>query len=369
MTTQTDRTRASLALSGGGFRATLYHCGALIRLNQMGWLPRLERIASVSGGSITAGRLAVRWDKLVFGADGSATNLDDEVIGPLRDFCKRNVDLLSVGFGSFMPGKSIGDVLADSYDEHLCDHKSLQDLPDVPQFIFKATNLQTGRMVRLSKRRLADYRIGEIANPDIRVAVAVAASSAFPPVLSPMEIKTDPDKWVKLEGADLHDDETYSKRLVLSDGGVYDNLGLEGNDTFKTILVSDAGAPFAMQVDRDTMWHQQAMRALDIATDQARGLRKRMLFADARAADHKVAFWGIDLDASKGGGPQGGLTCPREVTEKLARIRTRLDSFSTKEQGQLINWGYAACDLMMRTYVDTAAPPPQGWPCPAQALG
>ena len=67
--------------------------------------------------------------------------------------------------------------------------------------------------------------------------------------------------------------------------------------------MSDAGAPFAMQVDRDTMWHQQAMRALDIATDQARGLRKRMLFADARAADHKVAFWGIDLDASKAGRP------------------------------------------------------------------
>ena len=50
-----------LCLSGGGYRAMIYHVGAIIRLNELGFLPRLSEIASVSGGSITAGLLALRW--------------------------------------------------------------------------------------------------------------------------------------------------------------------------------------------------------------------------------------------------------------------------------------------------------------------
>jgi NTE family protein len=52
-----DRTKPALALSGGGFRATLYHLGALKRLNELKYLSRFERISSVSGGSIAAGML------------------------------------------------------------------------------------------------------------------------------------------------------------------------------------------------------------------------------------------------------------------------------------------------------------------------
>jgi NTE family protein len=53
-----------LALSGGGFRATLFHCGALWRLSELGYLQRLARVSSVSGGSITAGQLALKWAAL-----------------------------------------------------------------------------------------------------------------------------------------------------------------------------------------------------------------------------------------------------------------------------------------------------------------
>jgi len=50
-----DRHTPALALSGGGFRATLFHCGALMRLNELGFLTKLSRISSVSGGAITSG--------------------------------------------------------------------------------------------------------------------------------------------------------------------------------------------------------------------------------------------------------------------------------------------------------------------------
>jgi len=43
-----------LCLSGGGYRAMLFHPGALWRLNEAGCLPKLARVSNVSGGSIVA---------------------------------------------------------------------------------------------------------------------------------------------------------------------------------------------------------------------------------------------------------------------------------------------------------------------------
>src|SRR6266699_6318861 len=70
----------ALCLSGGGYRAMLFHLGALWRLNELGYLPRLARISSVSGGSITAGVLGLHWSKLGFDATGVAKNFDAEVV-------------------------------------------------------------------------------------------------------------------------------------------------------------------------------------------------------------------------------------------------------------------------------------------------
>ena len=47
----------ALAMSGGGFRAMLFHAGALMRLNELAFCRRSKRISSVSGGSISAGHL------------------------------------------------------------------------------------------------------------------------------------------------------------------------------------------------------------------------------------------------------------------------------------------------------------------------
>jgi hypothetical protein len=42
----------ALCLSGGGYRAMLFHLGGLWRLNELGHLPKLARVSSVSGGSV-----------------------------------------------------------------------------------------------------------------------------------------------------------------------------------------------------------------------------------------------------------------------------------------------------------------------------
>src|SRR5258706_7140570 len=64
-----------LCLSGGGYRAMLFHAGALLRLNEAGLLSKLDRISSVSGGSIAAGALAAACGRLTF-ENGIATNLE-----------------------------------------------------------------------------------------------------------------------------------------------------------------------------------------------------------------------------------------------------------------------------------------------------
>src|SRR5438093_1076206 len=94
----------ALCLSGGGFRAMLFHVGALWRLNELGWLPKLDRVSSVSGGSITAGVLAYAWSQLAFDENSVAQRFEAAFVGPIRKLAGKTVDI-SVGLkGIFSPG-------------------------------------------------------------------------------------------------------------------------------------------------------------------------------------------------------------------------------------------------------------------------
>ena len=55
--------RFGLALSGGGFRATLYHLGVVRCLRDAGVLPKITHITTVSGGSILGAHLALNWER------------------------------------------------------------------------------------------------------------------------------------------------------------------------------------------------------------------------------------------------------------------------------------------------------------------
>jgi NTE family protein len=177
----------------------------------------------------------------------------------------------------------------------------------------------------------------------------------------------DPGAFERLERADLFDEVAYRERLLLTDGGAYDNLGLETVwNRYDTVLTSDAGAPFGLQLDPETAWHSQVLRALDIATNQSRGLRKRILIDDYTRGVRKGAYWGIDTDIRKYGLADSLPVLPSRIQE-LARMRTRLNDFSDAEQGRLINWGYAVCDAAMRRHAAAAGPVP-AWPVPELRL-
>lgn len=356
--------RTGLALSGGGFRATLFHCGALIRLNELGLLKGIGRIASVSGGSIASGRLAVAWHRLTFDAGtGVATNLDAEVIRPLRDFCRQNLDVRVIGFGLIPFTRSAPERLIEAYDA-LLEGMTLDQLPEKPDFIFQSTNLQTGRAFRFSRRWLADYMVGEIRDTSkFRVAQAVAASSAFPPVLSPVTIKVAKSDWTDMPGTQFFGQDAYMTELNLTDGGSYDNLGLERIDRFQSVLSSDAGKPFVYGPTFGLQSLKQVLRALDIAMDQAHGLRTRYLFQQSETTGQTICYWGLAQGATDDPAP-GLIPRSPEIVGEIAALRTRLNRFSDLEQGRLINWGYATCDERVRTYVLPEAPPPSALPVP-----
>jgi len=239
-----------LCLSGGGYRAMLFHLGALWRLNELGLLPKLKRVSSVSGGSITAALLGLAWGGLGFDAGGVAQEFGRRVVGPIRALAGKTIDVGSVLGGLLNPFSSISDNVHDAYREHLYGDATLQHLPDppAPRFVLNATNVQTGALWRFSKPFMGDYRVGLTMAPPTSLALAVTASSAFPPFLSPLWLKLSPDQFMADTLGDLGE-EPYTTEAVLTDGGVYDNLGVTPFVTHRetwgcdTVLVSDASRP------------------------------------------------------------------------------------------------------------------------------
>ena len=380
-----DALDTGLALSGGGYRAMLFSLGSLWRLNELGWLRKLDVVTSVSGGSIVNGVLATRWKDLQWSNDGVATNFGPVIATPVRAMASKTLDVFAGIEGVFSVFSSISDKVTENYDKNLFHGAKLASIPEyekgkTPRFIFYATSLQTGSSVRMERKRIADYKIGEVQNPDVPVARVVAASSAFPPVLSPVEFKFKPSDWTPFADATLGNRDDLKSRLMLTDGGVYDNMGLEAIwKRCSTVLVCDAGAPFDVEAEPHTDWTRQAIRVLDVVTEQTRALRKRWLMQEfgqsqeegiedpTQPAKKNGTYWGIGtrIDNYQVAMP---MTHDSAASGSLQHIRTRLNEFTAEEQGRLINWGYALADAGMRKYVLKGAVPAGSWPDPGFPL-
>ena len=127
----------ALCLSGGGYRAMLFHLGALWRLNHAGLLRGLVRVSSVSGGSITAGVLGLAWNRLQFNDGNISTNLKELLIDPIRHLADDTIDQGSIIKGILLPRKTVADEIADAYRRHLLETQ----LSKICQATLKAQDL------------------------------------------------------------------------------------------------------------------------------------------------------------------------------------------------------------------------------------
>lgn len=360
----------ALCLSGGGYRAMIFHVGALLRLNQLGFLKKLARVSSVSGGSLTAGVLALAWKNLSFNDNGVAGNLEGLLTRPIRRMANNTIDQGSIIKGILMPRRSISDEVTQAYRDHLFGNATLQDLPadhEGPRFVINATNVQTKVLWRFSRPFMGDYRVGLVKNPTTDLAVAVAASSAFPPFLSPAQLDLQPSDFDPDTPAVLKDD-AYRSNVVLTDGGVYDNLGLETAwKNYDTILVSDGGGAVDDETDPERDWARHSYRILNLIDNQVRSLRKRQVIDSYKQSVRKGSYWGIRTNILDYELPNA-MNCPFDRTIELAAVATRLKALDATLQERIINWGYAVCDAALRKHVDGTLPAPIAFPYPAAGV-
>lgn len=361
-----DPSAIGLAFSGGGYRATLFHAGAVIRLGELGFLPKIARISSVSGGSITTGILAMVWKDLVFDADGVA---DPQVMH--RVFTRKILDATAqsidvrVGFKGLLPGHSAGNVLADTYDKKIFGGMKIKDIPAAPKFVFNATNLQTGGLFRFTRDKLWDWRGVESTTRTIRLAQAVAASSAFPPVLAPVRLSLKGEE-VKLPAGARFTDPGLLEEPILVDGGVYDNIGLE--TLWKRCGVVLAGyAGHNAEADVSNFSFDLMLPVVYTFLAASIDWRERVLVGLFRnkladgLAERVGAYWtaGTDIAAY---GAAGGWAPDAATLIRARDLPTRLDAFKPEDQKAALAAGYAHADRAIRGYLWPDAPPPAGPP-------
>lgn len=365
-----------LCLSGGGFRATLFHLGAVRRLNELGVLARLAVITSVSGGSILNGILATRWSTLTLGPEGVLNDFESEVAQRVRRFCGRDLRTrLLVGYRTDPANwpdllrnylAVPANMLAREYGP-LFGQMKLCDVPEpavgTPRFVFCATSVQTGACWHFHAGpagRMGDYYTGYAGVGGTPVAEAVAASSAFPPGFGALRLQlpgpavlSRVDPWgrtrppsAKRPGipGDIRD------TVLLTDGGVYDNLGVEPVwDGFDDLLVSDAGKPFAAVATVKQLFTSRLRRAFDVSSEQVGAVRKRWLVEEYRGGRRRGVLWQINTRVADY--PLADARAyPDDVRALFPAVRTDLNAFGAAEMACLENHGYSLTDAAMRSY-------------------
>lgn len=290
----TDSLFVILAFSGGGTRAASFSYGVLeaLRDTEIVWkgekkrlLDEVDIISSVSGGSFTAAYFALYRDRIFAG-------------GFERDFLKKDIQkvllmrTLSPVSWFKLAGRSYGrsDLAAEYYHSHLFGGSTFRTLIDTgtrPFLMINATDMTTGRQFPFIQDQF-DLLCSDLA--DLPVARAVASSSAFPGLLTPLTFKNyaggcayrEPewvgfgigDRDIAPERANRAEDrrsyyrrqewETERRYIHLIDGGVADNLGLRSILT--ALETSDPAYSIQRRINRQSI-EKLVIIVVNAATD------------------------------------------------------------------------------------------------------
>ena len=201
----TTQPKLGLALSGGGFRATLFHLGVVRFLRDAGSLKNVTDIASVSGGSILAAHLVLNWERYN-GDEASFDEAASEIVNFVRfDLRNHIVRRLPMQFPLrllakllFLDGRRFtpNAILERYYKEHLYGDRCLYELPEQPMLHMLATNVSTGALSAFNRHglfiqprnhggeRTVDCIPGQMAS----IPRVVGASSAFPGFFPPVQM-------------------------------------------------------------------------------------------------------------------------------------------------------------------------------------
>lgn len=244
-----DEERIALALSGGGSRAMAFHLGCLRALHELGILQRVSTISAVSGGSVIAGiycshpgdfaaferrirkvlskgflrpavRIALTTDevmraigiRLLLAADRTAAFIVRRSFAVIRT----RPTWKWLGTSPVLRRSSRTTILRRTFS-NVFGGANLTDLrSDRPRLVIVACELRAKAAFYFTAERLHCWRYGSASSEGVELADAVAASAAYPAALPAIETNMTFEKGGRTE----------RHRITLTDGGVYDNLGL-----------------------------------------------------------------------------------------------------------------------------------------------
>jgi NTE family protein len=321
-------------------------------------------------------------------------NFDEVVACPLRRFCSTDIRT-PVMIGWRLDPANLSALIRNYFSvpaealvteyKPLFEDKALTDIAPqgaaTPRFVFCATSIQTGACWHFHggpNARMGDFYSGYFDVARTTVATAVAASSAFPPGFGALCLRLPPsveptriDPW----GATRPKADKTQRMLtdwrggiLLTDGGVYDNLGLEPVwNQFNGLVVSDAGKPFSAVVSSRQFVVSRLARAAEVSSEQVGSVRKRWLFEQLQAGQRQGVMWQINTRIANFGAPatQG---YPPALLDYFDNVRTDLNCFSEGEIACLENHGYSLADAAVRRYAAFLCTNPNAsfnWPHPA----
>ena len=401
-----------VCLSGGGYRATVYHLGALWRLNELGMLEEVESITSVSGGSILAGHLGLIWDRLNF-VDGVAENFEEEVVRPILSLVSKTVDLPSIVVGALTPSTA-SKAFASRLNRYLFNDHRLTDFTDTgPRINILSTMLQTQGVWRFSRDSMGGGNFGRLPPGDTQVAHAVAASAAFPPFLAPLTIDisnlpgverawrerkrvfnptAERLAFLEQKGNNL---KSISRSLQLGDGGIVNNIGSDGCldvDIKNAVFVSSASSLNTDITSVRHNWLSVGLKSIDVTYDAKEEFLLQSFFKDERNEGRTVIFSRLKdfdtLDRQIAGNEKVFQVLealsngdhfeadwakkiihqwrkqPDDVYDAMERsalnvvttasIRTALKSLSVAEQESILNAGYIIAENSVKDSINRA---------------
>ena len=314
---------------------------------------------------------------------GTAEAFDRIIARPFRNIVTRH-DFIRKWSARFwtLPFRKISDgtstrtkLAGELYSEMFYDDQPCISLPERPYLIINAASLLSIRAWRFTREGLGDSRLGHAVWGDksLSIGEAVGASAAFPPLFPPSRIRRADYAF----GRPIYDETPLSPKdyIPLSDGGVYDNLGVEAvqkatqlpgqtepQPVSEFLLVSDAGYPaqYRFRSSGIPVLSEALLlyRVDDIAREQVSAQRRRDLIA--KFLDSRSALKGVLVPLGSSLGKLGTQTLnmysahvvsdsqiPEALLGVIKGIRTHLDRFTELECEALMYHGYSLTDAIL----------------------
>ena len=311
--------KIGLALSGGGFRASLYHLGLLRFLRDSDILSEVTHITSVSGGSIIAAHLILNWDRY----NGSPEEFDAAASEFLSfvdlDIRNRILRRFPLSFPLRLSRRLLGlsnrkltrtGLLESHYEKYLYGDTCLFELPEKPKLHILTTNLSEGclcsftrdGLLMVHRRPGGKIHVEHIQTGLATVAMAVTSSSAFAGFFPPIE----------LTGAEVGVSEGAFGRQAYTDGGVFDNLGVRMFRCLEPQILAES------PLSRDDFFDPRA--AFDVLVEAANSREETPLRRIAQILDGAMHRLHGAVHSSAGASknvPPGTLEFAKSANEEL----------------------------------------------------